>query len=327
MRIESTVSAVSWLPSEAVRGIRKLPFAIGVARYDDPPPDSLVNAAELARSGAVRQVNELLAWIEVEDERITATGYSGAGYAGVTELDVSGGSIRGKDSVMPLLQQPPAVDGGAARFVQSFGGRIGPPIPRRIAGLPLSRVVAPLAWTTLTLTIRADGTSEGVLTSASSFPRHWVYDVHGALVSKSAEIDFGRWLQQPSDLATPWGEHQERVLVAAAESELERELSKEIMKGHRRVQTIQAGEWLTEQGTADRDVFLILDGILDVYVGGQEVAEVGPGAIVGERSSTDGRRSATLQARTTCRFVRFDPAELSAEHLEELASRHRREDE
>jgi len=34
----------------------------------------------------------------------------------------------------------------------------------------------------------------------------------------------------------------------------------------------------------------------------------------------------TLQARTTCRVVRFDPAELSAEDRGELASRHRRED-
>jgi hypothetical protein len=328
MRIESSVIAVSWLPSAAVRGIRRLPFAIGAARYDDPPPDTIVDAAALAQSGAVRQVNELRAWVEVEDGRITDAGYAGGGYAAVAELGVGDGGIRGSDAVMPLLQQPPAIDGETARLVQSFGGRIGVPIPRRIAGLPLVRVAAPLAWTTVALTIRADGTAEGLLAGSSTFPRHWVYDAQGRLVAKSAEIDFGRWLEQPSDRETPWG--QEDVggggPLAAAESEFERELSKEIMKGRGRVLTVQAGQWLTEQGSTERDAFLILDGILDVYVGGQEVAEVGPGSIVGERAAVEGRRTATLQARTTCRVVRFDPSELSPENLEELSARHRGED-
>jgi cyclic nucleotide-binding protein len=326
MRIESSVTAVSWLPSEAVRGIRKLPFAIGAARYDDPPPDVLVDAASLAQSGAVRQVNELKAWIEVDDGRVTDAGYAGGGHAGVFELGVGDGGVRGRDAVMPLLQQPPAIDGGTTRFVQSFGGRVGVPIPRRVAGLPLMRVVAPLAWTTLALTVRADGTAEGSLVGASSFPRHWVYDAQGRLATKSAEIDFDRWLEQPSDRETPWGQDDEAVPLATVESEFERELSKEIMRGRRQVQTLQAGQWLTEQGANDSDVFLILDGIFDVYVGGQEVAEVGPGSIVGERASAEGRRTATLQARTTCRVVRFDPSELSPEHVQELASRHRRED-
>src|SRR5260221_352935 len=135
MRIESSVTAVSWLPSEAVRGIRKLAFSIGAARYDDPPPDRLEDAPALAQSGAVR-------------------------------------------------------------------------------------LVAPVAWTTLGLTIRVDGAADGSLAGASSFPRHWVYDADGRLASKSAEIDFGRWLQQPSDLETPWGQEGEGVSLAAAESEL-----------------------------------------------------------------------------------------------------------
>jgi hypothetical protein len=328
MRIESSVTAVSLLPSEAVRGIQKLPFAIGAAHYDEPPPGTLVDAPGLARSGAVRHVNELRAWVEVEveDGQIADAGYSGGGHAGVTELDVGKGSIRGSDVVMPLLRQPPTIEAESARFIQSFGGRIGPPIPRRVMGLPLLRVAAPLAWTTLALTIRTDGRSEGMLLSATSFHRHWVYDANGLLVSKSAEIDFDRWLQQPSELETPWGEQDERALVAPAQSELELELSKEIMKGRHQVLTIQAGQRLTEQGSTETGAFLILDGVLDVSVGGQEVAEVGPGAIVGERASAEGRRTATLQARTTCKAVRFDPAELSPQSLDGLAAGHRRED-
>jgi hypothetical protein len=325
MRIESSVTALSWLPSEAARGIRKLPFAIGRARYDEPPPERLGDAAELARAGAIRHANELKAWIEVEGGQVVDTGYAGGGHAGMVELGLGEGDIRGRDSTMPLLQAPPEIDGGAARFVQTFGGRIGVPVPRRVAGLPLVRVAAPLAWTKLQLVLRADGTAEGSLAGASSFPRHWVYDADGRLTGKSAEIDFERWLEQPSERETPWGERDDRVPLAGAESELERALSKQIMKTHGKVRTVQAGDWLTEQGAAGRDAFLVLDGILDVYVGGQEVAEVGPGSIVGERASAEGRRTATLQARTTCGVVAFDPARLAPEQVEELAAGHRRE--
>jgi hypothetical protein len=326
MRFESRVTAVSWLPSEAVRRTPKLPFAIGAAHYDDPPPASLGDPAALADSGAVRLVNDLRAWIEVEDGRIVSTGYSGGGHVGVAELDLADGTIRGRDAVMPLEQQLPVVEGDSAHFRQSFGGRIGLTIPRLAAGLTLFRLHPPLAWTTLALTIRADGTSDGALSGSSSFPRHWIYDVQGELASKSAELDLERWLEQPIDTETPWG-NDDGVWSAAPESELERELSKEIMKSRPRVLTIEAGEWLTERGRGGTAAFLILDGVLDVYVGGQEVAEIGPGAIVGERASVENRRTATLQARTTCRFVRFDPAELSPQDREALASRHRHEDE
>jgi hypothetical protein len=39
VRIESSVTAISWIPSEAVEGLPKIPFSMGVAHYDDPPPD------------------------------------------------------------------------------------------------------------------------------------------------------------------------------------------------------------------------------------------------------------------------------------------------
>ena len=39
MRIESSVTAILWIPSEAVSGVTKLPFQLRVSHYDDPPPD------------------------------------------------------------------------------------------------------------------------------------------------------------------------------------------------------------------------------------------------------------------------------------------------
>ena len=39
MRVESAVTSVSWIPSEAVAGLAKMGFTAGAVRYDDPPPD------------------------------------------------------------------------------------------------------------------------------------------------------------------------------------------------------------------------------------------------------------------------------------------------
>lgn len=39
MRIESSVTSISWIPSAAIAGTTKIPFELGVTHYDDPPPD------------------------------------------------------------------------------------------------------------------------------------------------------------------------------------------------------------------------------------------------------------------------------------------------
>lgn len=45
MRITSFVASVSWIPSEAITGMMKLPFAIGIAHWDPPPPDVIDDRA------------------------------------------------------------------------------------------------------------------------------------------------------------------------------------------------------------------------------------------------------------------------------------------
>jgi hypothetical protein len=325
VRIESSVTSVSWLPSGAVEGVRGLPFAVGVARYDDPPPATLGDVSELVSSGAVRQANELRAWIEVENDRIVNAGYSGEGIVGAVDVELDRGHVHAVDVELPLIQNEPEIADGSARFTQSAGGRINIPLPRRVAGLPFMRIEAPIAWTTLALTIRSDGTSEGSLVGSSPFPRHWVYDQEGRVALKSAAIDYERWLRETHDDRTPWGREDSNELAVAVESALERELSRRIMGERRRVLKISEGDMLTEQGARGEAVFLVLDGILDVDVGGQTVAEVGPGSIVGERASLEGRRSATLRARTRCRVVPFDPSELDMSDVEELAAGHRAE--
>ena len=44
MRVESAVTSVSWIPSEAVAGLAKMGFTAGAVRYDDPPPDRIGRA-------------------------------------------------------------------------------------------------------------------------------------------------------------------------------------------------------------------------------------------------------------------------------------------
>ena len=72
MRIESSVTSLSWIPSEAVKGMTRLPFDMGVAHYDPPPPDVLEDLEALRKADRFRFANALRAWIEVEDGRVVA---------------------------------------------------------------------------------------------------------------------------------------------------------------------------------------------------------------------------------------------------------------
>jgi hypothetical protein len=41
LRIESSVTAISWIPEAATEGTPKIPFELGIGHYDAPPPDRL----------------------------------------------------------------------------------------------------------------------------------------------------------------------------------------------------------------------------------------------------------------------------------------------
>ena len=65
MRFESSVTAISWIPSEAVEGLPKIPFSMGVAHYDEPPPEVIDDLEAMTEADAFREANELHAFIEV----------------------------------------------------------------------------------------------------------------------------------------------------------------------------------------------------------------------------------------------------------------------
>jgi hypothetical protein len=66
MRYESSVTSLSWIPSEAVEGGTRLAFDAGFTHYDDPPPDQLDDLEALRDADRFRFANVLRAWIEVD---------------------------------------------------------------------------------------------------------------------------------------------------------------------------------------------------------------------------------------------------------------------
>jgi hypothetical protein len=327
-RFESSVTAVSWIPSEAITGPSKIPFELGVTHYDEPPPDRLDDLEQLRTTDRFREANELRGFVEVEDGRIVNAGHVGQGHIGATTVRVGPAALRFPAVQLPDIQAAPEVGATSARFVQTVGGRMGLPTPRPVPHKPFVQFWPSIAWTTLALTINADGSSSHELVGASPFPRHWIYDHDGRLVEKSGTIDFGKWFNNSFGDRTPWGEQDSPAVVAAVESALERSLSSAIMSGETKpkIRTMAEGENLVRQGDPGTDVYLILDGIFVVVVDDQEVAEIGPGAVVGERAGLlDGKRTATLTARTAGRVASVPSDALDPQSLGSLEVAHHRE--
>jgi hypothetical protein len=328
MRIEKSVTSITWIPSEAISGMPKMPFEMGVTHYDDPPPDRIESLEELGRRDAFREANELRGWVEFDGGKPSAYGYSGDAHLGVTRVKLGRRELAFPAVKYPLLQAEPDVRGDAVRFVQSAGGHMGLPAPRRVRGKPFFRIRSASAWTTLALTIRADGSVEHEVVGASPFPRHWIYDDGGNLVEKSGTVDFKEWYRTAHGPNTPWGEEDSPAITTAVESELERELSASLMRNGKQLErrAIEQGSALTKQGDPGDELYLLLDGVVDVEVDGDVVAEIGPGALLGERALIEGgTRTATVWATTPLRVAVIPRDAIDESALPELASGHRRE--
>lgn len=203
-------------------------------------------------------------------------------------------------------------------------------MPRRVNHPPYVMLTAPIAWTTLEVVVHADGRVEQRLAGASPFPRHWLYGDGGELVGKSGTIDFAAWSRESFGERTPWEGHDEAALVTAVETALERELSLQIMREGRRpeLRRITAGDTLTRQGEPGDEIYLLLDGVLSVEVDGTALAEVGPGAVLGERAVLeDAARTATLRAVTDGKVAVAAADALDHARLLALSTGHRREEE
>jgi hypothetical protein len=86
MRIEQTVTSVSWIPSEAVTGLNKAIFESGFTHYDEPPPDVLDELGAMGATDKFRFANRLHAWIDVDDGRVVDCGYVDGCVMGATTV-------------------------------------------------------------------------------------------------------------------------------------------------------------------------------------------------------------------------------------------------
>jgi hypothetical protein len=333
MRVEASVTSISWIPSEAIGGMTKLPFSMGVTHYDEAPPDAIGPddslLVELRDADRFRFANRLAVAVEFDDAgRATSVEHLGGGCIGASTLRLGSRSATFEAIALDDLRPEPELGDGWVRVTQSAGGATGVPAPRHVNHPPFVQWQAPLAWSTVQLTVRADGTSTGELVGASPFPRHWVYDGAGDLVAKSGLVDFKEWYRHAFGQHTPWGDEESPALATAVESALERELSGSVMRGGvaPTIRKVKAGEVLMGQGSEADDVMLLLDGVVSVAVDGEVLADLGPGAILGERAVLEGgRRTSTVTTLTRAKVAVVPGSALDPDALAELAESHRRE--
>jgi hypothetical protein len=302
---------------------------MGITQIDEPPPAHIDDVEDLVASQKLRFANRLAAWIDVDERGIVGYGSDGGGVMGSSVVGVGARTISLPGLSLPDLKPDPVVTPESVIWRQTAGGRAQLPAPRRIKHKPFVQLRAPIVWTTIELELFADGTSDGRLVGSSPFPRHWVYNESNDLIAKSGLIDFDQWYHHAFGGVTPWEAVDIDALTTEVESELEQQLSRSIMSSGKKTRRrrLEVGEVLFTQGDEGTDLFLLLDGVAAVEVDGKVVAEIGPGAVMGERAVMEGgRRTATVRAITPLRGVVVPPELVEREHLEELRGGHRREE-
>jgi hypothetical protein len=319
MRVESSITAVTWLPFGVLDSMPNLPLGVAVAHYDEPPGEVLGELDALREADGFREANEVRAWIEVVDGAIVDYGLDGRSLAGGGGLDLGSEQIAFPAVEFPVIRPDPQVEADGIRFSQTVGGRIGLPVPRPLAGKSYFHLGSATAWTTLELLLRKDGSADGRLVAASPFPRHSVYDADGVLIDEQGVTDYEGWHRQSTG-ESPWGDD------AALDERLDRELDQVALRSGAKLarRRLSTGETLVEQGEAGTDMYLLVEGVLDVEIDGAVVAQVGAGALVGEVAVLgDGRRTATLRAARAARVAVLTDDAVAGSRLAQLVAERR----
>ena len=316
-RITGAATCLSWIPPQAVEGAFKLPFSVGMAHYDAPPPDCAPDVDGLLAADAIRFANRLQAWIDVEGGQITGYGMDGGGRLGHTTVRLASRAVTFAGVALPDLTPPPEVFRDRIRFTQTAGGHTGAAVPRRISRPPFVRLSAPLAWSTIVLTIGSDGSSRAELAAASSFPRHYLYDSAGTLMAKSALIRYQDWLRRSDQASSPWGGAGDAIPLAPVRPGVERSLADTILvSGGYRQHRLAAGAMLSDLPISPGEVHVLLDGLLLFEIDGRPALDAGPGAIFDPAMrAPESKQHVSVRAKTPCRLAVIPRAELDSQAL------------
>jgi len=331
VRIESAVTSLSWIPGDVMKDIASLPFDVGLSHFDPTPPQEIDDFADVGPTHPYRFANQLRAWIEVNEEgEIEEAGYGGGGHLFDESDQHDGRNHVFQAAMLPTIQPPPEFGDGFVRFVQSAGGQGSTPVPRTLRRAPFVQWSVPLSWTTLALTMYADGRSTNQLVGASQFPRHWVYNAEGKLVSRSGLVDVDDWYRRCFDDHTPWGDLDSRTVRTTLDGAFERSLLSDLAPGSARPRVVKvaAGTILARQGQMSSLMFLILEGFACLEVNGKRHAEYGAGALLGELAALPRvARTSSIRAATRCRALAVPAETLTARTRELLATGRRRTEE
>lgn len=333
-RVTASATTVTWIPSEAAEGMLRIPMDLGIAHWDEAPPDQIGSdrtvVEALRDADRLRFANRVVVAARFADDgAVLDLEWRDESLIGSTTMQLGRRSATFAAVSLPTLTTEVERGPGFVSITQTAGGRTGAPMPRRVRHAPFVKVTAPLAWSTIALTVRADGTSSAELRGASPFPRHWLYDSSGELVSKSGLVDFAQWYRRAFGKHSPWGEEDSVALAVAVESALERTLSDLIMHDGPAptISVLDADSLLMEQGDEGDTLVLLLDGVVRISHDGEALADLGPGAVLGERALLDGgRRTATVTTTTRCKVATVPVSSIDRGKLSELAEGHRREE-
>ena len=174
MRIESSVTSISWIPSEAMAGLPRCPSRRASPTTTSRRPRSIedLDALRATRAVPLRQPPVGLGRGGRRPHRRPRPGRRRA-----DRLHHAAARARSRSPSRPSrcpTCSPSPGERTEVTFVQTAGGRTGVPAPRRVRRAPSSS--SRLRWPGPRSRSPSAPTAVVPLAGASSFPRHWVYD-------------------------------------------------------------------------------------------------------------------------------------------------------
>ena len=333
MRIEPASPSVSWIPSDLIEGMGKMATRMKLAHHDPPPPDALgaescrSHSLELRADDRFRFANHLRA---VDRGRRRRQHHRLRLLRRRHDRRDDGRSRCRARSRIPAVKLPDRRTDAEATTPSRCGSRRPP------AAAPACRCRAPSAAAVRAVP-RADRVDHARADDLRRRPprgqdrrRVRLSPALGLRRRRTARRqERRRRLQGLDERAfgkhTPWGDEDSPALVTEVETRSSASCRTRSCAAapSPRSARVKEGTTLVEQGDATGDeLFLLLDGVLVVEVDGEPLAELGPGAVLGERAVLEGgRRTATLRAVTDCKVAAVPVDQIDPQRLDRAGRR------